>query len=612
MIDFANPAALLWLLALAPAAGAAWYAARRRRRADAAFGGTARLRHGRSAWRRPLQLTLLLAALALASFAVARPQWGSEERELTRLGIDVAVALDISRSMTARDVEPSRAEAAATGLQEMLAHLRGDRVGLATFAGEAFARSPLTLDLDPLGQLIARAQNEAALVARGTDLGGAIVAATELLDVDDPARTQVIVLISDGEDVAGELDAALERTGELGIRVFTVAAGTSEGAAMEPRDAEAGGGGELSRADLGTLEGIAARGGGNVRGLESIVGLAVEFQRLRQSAFDEGSNEAPVDRFQWFLGAALALLLAQSLIADGAWRRGRLRERGRSRVVLGAAGLVLVALLAACGSAAYRDVERGNEAYADGEYEDALVAYQDAAAPAQSEEGPPPELSYNIGNALHRLDRFEEATVASTAAQGAAEDPALFVQAAYAVGSHAFRRGDLEAAREAFVSALLRDPSDGDAKHNLELTLRLLSGDPPPEEAARPPGPQDGQGDDPGDGGDPDADGEGAEPPPDDGEGSGDGGAGDEPPADGDGGGTAGDAGDPDGAGGGDPSPPQTLADAQAQLSESLLVLGDQALTLDQALDILDLVRIANSLESLQPREAGPDPLPDR
>ena len=635
MIGFASPGALLWLLALAPAAGAAWYAARGRRRADAAFGGTARLRLGRSAWRRPLQLMLLLAALALVAGAVARPQWGSGERELTRLGIDVAITLDISRSMTARDVEPSRAEAAAAGLQEMLDHLRGDRVGLVTFAGEAFPRSPLTLDLDPLGQLIARAQNEAALVAQGTDLGGALQAAANLLDIDDPARTQVIVLISDGEDVAGELEPALDRTGQLGIRVFTVAAGTAEGGAMEPRAsaaedgaeaASSDGPGELSRADLGTLAGIAAISGGNVRGLESIVGLAVEFQRLRQSTFDEGAEEAPIDRFQWFLGAALALLLAQSLLAEGAWRglsRGRRqRELHAGRIVLGGAGLLLVALLVACGSAVYREVERGNEAYADAEYEDALIAYQDAAAATQTEDGPPPELSYNIGNALHRLDRLEEATVASTAAStaalSAAQDPALFVRSAYAVGSHAFRRGDLEAAREAFVSALLRDPTDRDAKHNLELTLRLLFGD-PPETAAQPPDPPDeadppGEGDEPPEGGgDGSADEGDPTATPDDGAGSGGGEEGDDPPEDGGGEGAPGDEDDPsNAASSGDPSAPQTLEEAQARLSEALLELGDQALTFDQALEILDLVRVANSLESLEPRGAGPSPLPDR
>ena len=89
-------------------------------------------------------------------------------------------------------------------------------------------------------------------------------------------------------------------------------------------------------------------------------------------------------------------------------------------------------------------------------------------------DAPAPELSYNIGNALHRLDRFEEATVAAAAALSEAAEPALFVHAAYAVGSHAFRRGDLEAAREAFVSTLLRDPTDRDAKHNLERVLEQL------------------------------------------------------------------------------------------------------------------------------------------
>ncbi|MDE2697151.1 MAG: VWA domain-containing protein, partial [Chloroflexota bacterium] len=354
MIEFANPLALLWLLAVAPAVAAAWYASKLRQRTDDAFGGSAALRPRHSPWRRPLQLGLLLAALILAAVGVARPQWGAEERELTRLGVDVAIALDISRSMTTQDVQPSRAEVAAWGLSEMLAHLRGDRVGLVTFAGEAFQRSPLTLDLDPLTQLIARSQNEAALVAQGTDLGAALSSAIDLLDVDDPADTQVVVLISDGEDVAGDVDGAVERANDLGIRVYTVAVGTAEGGRM-PAD-DRGTSHRPSLVDVEMLSSIATRTGGNVRGLDAIAGLAVEFQRLRRSAFDEGANQAPIDRFQWFLGGALVLLVAQSWIAQGTRTAAQVAA---PRVVLGGASLLAALLVAACGSAAYEDVQRG-------------------------------------------------------------------------------------------------------------------------------------------------------------------------------------------------------------------------------------------------------------
>ncbi len=609
MITFANPLALVWLLAVAPAVAAAWYASRLRQRADEAFGGAAELRLGRSGWRRPLQLALLLAALVLAAVAVARPQWGAEERELTRLGVDVAVALDISRSMTADDLDPSRAEAAAAGLTEMLAHLRGDRVGLVTFAGEAFQRSPLTLDLEPLTQLIARSQNEAALVAQGTDLGGALTAALDLLDVDDPADTQVIVLISDGEDVAEGFEQALLRANDLGVRVYTVAVGTPEGGWMP------GSQDRPSYVDVDTLGAIATRTGGNMRTLDAIAGLAVEFQRLRRSAFDEGANSAPIDRFQWFLAGALVLLLAQSWIAEGARTAARLPD---ARIVLAGTGVLAALLLVGCGSAAYEDVRRGNEAYEEEAYEGALAAYQGAAGDPSESEAPPP-IDYNIGNTLHRLERYEEATVATTAALNATDDPVLVARASYAVGNHAFQRGDLEAAREAYIAVLLRDPGDVDAKHNLELVLRLLAGgEPPPAAGQQPPPPDppdsDNEGDsdeqeqDPGDGpGDP-----GDQEPEEDSGGEGDPGEeGDEPPTEG--GSDMPPEQDQDGTPSGDqPTPPRNLDEARAQLSEALLELGDTPLSLEQALDILDLVRIANSLEALEPPERTGGALPDR
>ena len=212
-----------------------------------------------------------------------------------------------------------------------------------------------------------------------------------------------------------------------------------------------------------------------------------------------------------------------------------------ARIVLAGAGVLAALLLVGCGSAAYEDVRRGNEAYEEEAYEDALTAYQGAAGDPSESEAPPP-IDYNIGNTLHRLERYEEATVATTAALNATDDPVLVARASYAVGNHAFRRGDLEAAREAYIAVLLRDPGDIDAKHNLELVLRLLSGGEPPPTAgpaAATPRPlrtattratRDEQEQDPGDGpGDP-----GDQEPEEDSGGEGDPGEeGDEPPTEG-------------------------------------------------------------------------------
>ena len=621
MIGLANPAALLWLAAPPLALAAAAWAARRRRRAAAAFGGGAALRRGRSRWRRPLRLALLLGALALIAIAIARPQWGEQDRVLTRRGIDLAIALDVSRSMTADDAAPTRAEAAAAALGELLDHLPGDRAGLVTFAGGAFERSPLTLDFDPLRQLIARAQGESALVPQGTDLAAALEAALRLLDVEDAAAAQAIVLISDGEHLAGDLGPALRQARERGVRVHAAAAGTADGGAMAPRAGAEGGG--QSRADRETLRRIAEATGGELRELDALPGLAVGFRRLRQSEFGEGTGRAPIDRFQWFLGGAIALLAAREL-AGGGWRRRGAAPGGGALPL--AAAILPAALIAACGSAEYRRTEDGHAAYADGRYEAALASYREAAALAPEAPQPP----YNIGNALHRLGRYEEATAASAAAAGATDDPALHARALYALGSHAFRRGDLEGAREAWIGLLLRDPGDRDAKHNLELTLRLLRGDDPapppdaprdgaggPDTGAQPSGGPDGRA-----GAGNGQQGGGRSGQPDDGRAPGPGPSGDPGGAGGgqsspsarSGGGRSPDGSGPAGgpAAPGAPRGPSALDEARAQLSAAVLRLGDEALSAADALALLDLVRAANALDALDPRAGGGARLPDR
>ena len=569
------------MLALAPVTAAAAYVAARHRAADTAFGGDDRLRRGRSARRRSLRTVLLLASVALVALALARPQWGTAEQPLTRRGIDVAIALDVSRSMTATDVAPTRAGAAAGGLSNMLDHLRGDRVGLVTFSGSAFVRSPLTIDLEAIRQLVSQAQGEAALVRPGTNLGGALDVAITLLGVDDPAETQVILLVSDGEDLASDrLDAALGRARDRGFRVYTAAAGTERG---DDIPVDGFGGTELSRLDRATLERIASETGGDLREVSKIAGLAVEFARLRQSQFAVAEQSAPVERFQWFLGAALLLLLAQSAVADG----GVPAPLRVGRISLGSAPLAGLLLLACGGGSAYRHVSDGNDAYDAGSYDEALGAYR-AAAELRPDD---PAIAYNIGNALHRLRRFEEATAASSVATAETADAALLQRATYALGSHAFRRDALEEAREAFVSVLLRDPDDDDARHNLELVLVALAPPQPslPEQTASD-GAEQGEGGDGLNGGEP-------QPGRED---QGDGDAGPSETADA----TA--PGEPGAEGAA-----TTLEGAQQALEASLLGFGEEV-TLEQALEILDLLRRVNALASLEPSRGGGGRLPPR
>ncbi len=598
-LSFAQPLALLTLLALAPVGAALWYAAARRRAADVAYGGSAQLRRVVSRRREVIGRALLIAAVVATAVAVARPQWGEQQQVLTRRGIDIVIALDVSRSMTASDVAPSRAVAAARSLETLLSHLRGDRVGLVIFGGSAFERSPLTLDAGAVSQLVERAQGDAPLVARGTDVRAALEAAMDALNVDDPAQTQVVLLVSDGEALEGgdRLAFALDRARDRGVRVYTAAVGTDAGTVLIDDD---GGGAAFTRTDREALAAIAAATGGEFRELETVPGLAVDFRQLGLSTFDEGEARVPVERFQWFLGAALAMLVVQGLLANGI-RRPALTA---GRLTLGGTLLgLLPVLLVACGTQLYGHVSAGNEAYAELRFDDALVEYRSAAE--LDPQGA--SAAYNTGTTLRRLRRFEEAAgtseqaleLARSAAEADAEADAvaagLIPWIRYSIGSHAFRRGELERARDAFIDVLLDVPGDVDAKANLEIVLRALA--PPPDDPPE-------NGDEPAAGGE---SGDSGNPGSGPGGGGNDGGSG----LDGDGTASGGNApgapaGGPREEGAGvEQGETLTLEQAQARLAAALAALEGE-ITAEQAAEVLALARQANALEGLRATQSGP------
>lgn len=476
-VEFGAPAFLLALALVPLVAVGLGYGGRRRTAADRAVGGGVALRRGRSSRRRWVRGVLLLSAIAAVVLAAARPQWGVEQRTVAQRGIDVAIALDVSRSMTAADVEPSRARAAAAALEGLLASMDGDRGALVTFAGNALVRSPLTRDLGVLAHLVSRAQAEAALLRPGSNIGVALQRSLDALDVEEPARTQVIVLLSDGEDPSERrlVDFAVEAAADRGVRIYAAVAGTAGGGALPGAELPSGGS-EVSVPDATLLAGAARDTGGELRSLGSLPGLAVTFRRLQQTRFADDEERAPVERFQWFAGVALVLLAARELVAEGGrWRPGRVRTRLFSRSATALFAALGAALLVSCGgSEAYRETRAGNEAYGMGRYEEALVHYKAAA-----EADPPAEdlatLAYDRGNVLHRLERYEEAAEWSARAANETQDVEVAAGATYALGSHAVRAVRLDAAREAFVTVLLRDPRDEDARANLEIVLRALA-----------------------------------------------------------------------------------------------------------------------------------------
>ena len=266
-ILFANPWALAGAWA-APVFLLAWLAVRRKsRRAWAAHLSPElgrKLLPPESPRRSGLQAVLVAAGLLLALLAAARPQWGMREERVRPRGRDLMIALDVSRSMLAQDAHPNRLQRAKADILDLLRALQGDRAGLIAFRGKAVQVCPLTSDYAFLEQALQELSPDSA--PRGaTDVGDALDKALAACESDETAH-QAVILISDGEDLAGRALEAADRAAARGIVVFTVGLGDAAGARIP-----SGAAGEfltyqgqavISKLQHETLQAIAERTGG--------------------------------------------------------------------------------------------------------------------------------------------------------------------------------------------------------------------------------------------------------------------------------------------------------------------------------------------------------------
>ena len=232
---------LFWLLALVPLFGMffVWAVVRKRRTLELFTGSSLveKLTHNVS-WRRQYaKLALATAGLFFLFLALTAPRFGTKLAIAQRRGVDVMVLLDVSRSMRAQDVVPSRMQRAKYQIGQLLDGLHGDRVALIVFAGQAFVQCPLTLDYAAVHMFMDIVDTD-TIPVQGTALGDALDLAITSFEEEDKQH-RVVVLFTDGEDHLGDPQAVAERAAESGVRVFAVGVGTPEGELI-PGDAAAG------------------------------------------------------------------------------------------------------------------------------------------------------------------------------------------------------------------------------------------------------------------------------------------------------------------------------------------------------------------------------------
>lgn len=270
--------------------------------------------------------------LLLFGIALAQPQCGSTTELTKRRGIDVVVVLDASKSMLARDVQPSRLERAKLELTTLLDELKGDRVGLVVFAGDAFIQSPLTSDYSAV-KLFLRAVDPEQMPQGGSNIGEALTLARQVLEnADRGAKERVVVLLSDGEDLMGEVSEAIEGLKQAHVEVLAVGVGSEQGepipvynrqGAFVDYKKDSNGDTVITRLDRAGLTLIAEETGGAFYYQPKGVAMAQVLERIDKMQKSELESRVTVhydERFQEFGVPGLVLLVAGMLLPPS-WRR---------------------------------------------------------------------------------------------------------------------------------------------------------------------------------------------------------------------------------------------------------------------------------------------------
>jgi Ca-activated chloride channel family protein len=508
---FASPVWLVALLALPLLAGLEVWLARRDR--DRLSRLVSRPLWGRVV-RRPaeswrfLRLALLVLGAAGLVVALARPQWGIVREKVEREGVDVVLVLDTSASMATPDVAPNRFFLARQALLQLIARLEGDRFALIAFEGEAYPLVPLTLDADALG-LFLETVEPGIVPAPGTSLGVGLAKGLDAF-VDKERRNKVMVLVSDGEDLEGEVEGAIRRAKEAGVIVHTVGVGTEGGQPVPDVDAEGrvvgykrdeSGGAVVSRLNMATLEAIAHGTGGKAFRVTpadtSLSALASAIEGMEQKTLAREYSYRRKERFQVPLAIGLVGLVLGLLLPPPPLRwagRRALVGAGRKAAVVLLASMLAPSAWAQASPPAVpsgpppppaaepgrrgtaldelllrprRATEEGRAEYARGSHPQALSAFERAAAARPQD----PATRFNVADGLYKNGKYDEAATVFRALGG---DAASKVAAAsrYNLGNSLYQKQDYGGAIQAYRDALRVTPGDADTRHNLELALR--------------------------------------------------------------------------------------------------------------------------------------------
>ncbi len=270
-----------------------------------------------------LKNIIFVGAIFFMIFAAARPRWNKEVQILKKEGIDIVVCIDVSKSMDAQDIKPSRIERAKDQISLFIDQLKGDRIAIVAFAGRSFVQCPLTDDYGAAKLFLGLLDTE-TVPSYGTNIGGAIEMAMSLFG--EAEKHKVIVVVSDGEDLEEQAVSITEEAVKQGAIIYTLGIGSPEGSTI-PIKEESGNivyakddNGDIvfSKLDINTLSQIAKIGNGRFFPItpqqSEIFEIMKNINSIEKKKFDSKKFVRYKEQYKYFVIFALILLIIESLI----------------------------------------------------------------------------------------------------------------------------------------------------------------------------------------------------------------------------------------------------------------------------------------------------------
>lgn len=378
-----------------------------------------------SVWRPAAKFCLLLTALALMIIMLARPQFGTKINNEKRTGIETIIAMDISNSMLAEDVVPSRLDRSKMMVENLVDNFNDDKIGLIVFAGDAFVQLPITSDYVS-AKMFLESIDPSMMASQGTDAAAAINMAVNSFTHDEGVG-KAIILITDGEDHEGGALEAATNAKEKGMRVYVLGVGSPKGAPIPipgTNDFMTDNSGKtvMSALNEEMCKQIASAGGGVYIHVDNNSNaqqqLNNELDKLAKKEMETTIYSEYDDQFQAVCIIVLILLIIEVCILER--KNPIFRKFSLFAKKAGKASMIIFFLMTSAASFAQTDrdyVREGNRHYRKGNFAEAEVSYRKA----QEKNVNNPQASYNLANSMfaQRKDsaaivQFEQAVKSET------------------------------------------------------------------------------------------------------------------------------------------------------------------------------------------------------